>query len=106
MSGGGLLIREPGIGLAHLSLRGLFHLIPTLGLGQLKEVGLGLVALIKNIQKVVTKGQVDALRGKCVAVCAHFFLTAQKIGNSLLVIHGYSSFVTADGTAGCYSFKL
>ena len=76
---------------AHLALRGLLHLIPALGLGHFKQLGLGLMAAVEDAEKVVPQGHIDALGGIGVVVGGHLFLAAQKIGQSFLVIHGGSS---------------
>lgn len=49
----GALVAETGIGSADLAGRGLLHLIPALLLRGLEELGLGLVALVEQLEKFV-----------------------------------------------------
>ena len=60
----GALVAETGIGSADLAGRGLLHLIPALLLRGLEELGLGLVALVEQLEKFVSKLHVDTLRGE------------------------------------------
>ena len=69
----GALVAETGIGSADLAGRGLLHLIPALLLRGLEELGLGLVALVEQLEKFVSKLHVDTLRGEGVIVALIFF---------------------------------
>ena len=56
----------------------------------LEELGLGLVALVEQLEKFVSKLHVDTLRGEGVIVGAHLLFGQNQVGDPLLVVHGHS----------------
>ena len=84
----GLLVGKLGVGLAHLALRSLLHLVPALGLGDTEQVALGLMALVQDAEKIIPQVHVDALGRVGVVIGSHLLFAADKIGHSLLIVHG------------------
>lgn len=74
----GLLIGELGVSLADLVRLGLLGLVPALGLGQLEQLGLGVVPLVEQAEEGVPQGDVDALRGVGVILEVIFFSLHRK----------------------------
>ena len=76
----GLAVGKLLISSIHLAAGSLLHLIPALFLCHIKQLGLGLVALVQNLQKLVTQLSVDALRCVGIIIGGHLLLARLFLG--------------------------